>query len=171
MSWFFYHKPVITKNVIKFYKGVTIKVSILKSPCKIFTIDYLLKNRFRKFKEIRDSKYIYQDELYKAFFQHDMTYEDFKNLLGRVAASKVLHDEAFNIVKNPKYDRYQLGLASTVYNLLDKQSSNTNRKHELILKTNNYWNNYSKQLLENLNKQKVHSSFIDDNFGANLTSI
>ena len=49
-----------------------------------------------------------------------MAYRDFKNLRGRPAASKVLHDEAFNIVKNPKYDRYQLGLASTVYNLLDK---------------------------------------------------
>ena len=104
----------------RFTQGSLSKASILKSPCKIFTIYHLLKKRIRKFKEIRDSKYIYEGELYKAFFQHDMAYGDFKNLRGRPAASKVLHDEAFNIVKNPKYDRYQLGLASTVYNLLDK---------------------------------------------------
>ena len=36
---------------------------------------------------------------------------------------KVLRDKAFNIAKNPKYDRYQRGLASMVYNFFDKTSS------------------------------------------------
>ena len=29
-------------------------------------------------------------------------------------------DKAFNIAKNPKYDEYQRGLASMVYNFFDK---------------------------------------------------
>ena len=33
---------------------------------------------------------------------------------------KVLRDKAFNIAKNPKYDEYQRGLASMVYNFLIK---------------------------------------------------
>ena len=33
-----------------------------------------------------------------------MTYEDFKNLPRRRAADKSLHNKAFDIVKNPKYD-------------------------------------------------------------------
>ena len=39
-----------------------------------------------------------------------MAYGDFKDL-NRTAAHNVLHDKAFNITKNPKYDGYQHGLA------------------------------------------------------------
>ena len=63
----------------------------------------------------KDLRYIYQNELEKACFQHDMVYGDFKDLNRRIAADKVLLDKAFNIAKNPKYDGYQRGLASMVY--------------------------------------------------------
>ena len=43
----------------------------------------------------------------KAYFQHDMTYGDFKYLNRRTAADKALRDIAFNIAKNPKYNEYQ----------------------------------------------------------------
>ena len=41
-----------------------------------------------------------------------MAYEDFKGLTRRAASDKMLDDKAFNIAKNPKYDRYQRGPAS-----------------------------------------------------------
>ena len=44
-----------------------------------------------------------------------MAYGDFKDLEKRTAADKFLRDKTFNIAKNPKYDRYQRGLASMVY--------------------------------------------------------
>ena len=44
----------------------------------------------KKFEETGDSRYIYQNELDKAYFQHDMTYGDFKDLNRRTAADKVL---------------------------------------------------------------------------------
>ena len=69
------------------------------------------KERIQKFKETRDKKYIYKNEMDKACFQNDMTYGDFKYLARRTAADKVLEDKAFNIAKNPKYDGYQRGLA------------------------------------------------------------
>ena len=34
---------------------------------------------FIKFKETGDSRYVYQDKLDKACFQHDMAHGDFKN--------------------------------------------------------------------------------------------
>ena len=46
----------------------------------------------------------------------------FKDLAKRTASDKVLRDKAFNIAKNPKYDGYQRGLASMVYNFFDKKS-------------------------------------------------
>ena len=78
------------------------------------------KERRWKFKEIRNSRYIYQNELDKACFQHDMAYGDFKNLNKRTAADKVLRDKAFNIPKIPKYDGYQCGLASMGYKFFNK---------------------------------------------------
>ena len=44
-----------------------------------------------------------------------MAYGNFKDLTRRIASDKILHDKAFNITKNPKYDRSQRGLASVVY--------------------------------------------------------
>ena len=41
------------------------------------------KERIQKFKEIRDSQYIYQIELDKACFQYDIAYGHFKGLTGR----------------------------------------------------------------------------------------
>ena len=44
-------------------------------------VDQLLKKEsIQKFKEIGNSRYIYQNELDKASFQHDMAYEDFEDL-------------------------------------------------------------------------------------------
>ena len=74
------------------------------------------KERIQKFKETGNSRYIYQNKLDKACFQHDLAYGDFKDLTRRTASDKILYDEAFNIAENPKYDGYQRGLASMVYN-------------------------------------------------------
>ena len=78
------------------------------------------KERIKKIKETGDSKYIYQKELDKVCFQHDMAYGDFKDLNRRTASDKLLHDKAFIIAKYPKYDGYQHGLASMVYKYFDK---------------------------------------------------
>ena len=82
------------------------------SACGPFTKN---KERIQKFKQTGDSRYIYRNELDKAYFQHDMAYGDFKDLKRRTAADNVLRNKVFNIAKNPKYDGYQRGLASMVY--------------------------------------------------------
>ena len=52
-----------------------------------------------------------------------MAYGDFEDLARRTASDKILHDKAFNIAKNPKYDGYQSGLTSMVYKFFDKRAS------------------------------------------------
>ena len=74
------------------------------STCGQFTKN---KKRIQKVKETGDTKYIYRSELDKAYFQHDMTYGDFKDLARRTPSDKVLRDKAFNIAKSSKYDGYQ----------------------------------------------------------------
>ena len=62
-----------------------------------------------------------------------MGYGDFKDLPGRTASHKVLRDKAFNIARNPKYDRCQSGLASMVYKFFNKKlfSANTSASRAL----------------------------------------
>ena len=81
------------------------------SACGTFTKN---KERIKKFKETGDSRYIFQNELDKACFQHGMAYGGFKDLNRKTFAEKVLRDKAFNIAKDPKYDGYQRRLASAV---------------------------------------------------------
>ena len=49
------------------------------------------KKRTQKFRETVDSGYIYQNEIDKACFQHDMAYGDFKDLITKTASDKILH--------------------------------------------------------------------------------
>ena len=56
-----------------------------------------------------------------------MIYGDFKDLARRTAYDKVLRDRAFNIAKNPKYDRYQRRLASMVYKFFDKMTAGSGK--------------------------------------------
>ena len=90
------------------------------SACGLFTKN---KEIIQKFKETGETSYIYKNEFEKACFQHDMAYGNFKDIARRTASDKVLRDKAFNIAKDPKYDGYQKGLASMVYNFFDKKSS------------------------------------------------
>ena len=77
--------------------------TLTQSACGPFTRN---KERIQKFKETGDSRYIYQNELDKACFQHDMAYGDFKDLTRIIDSDKILRDKAFNIAKSPKYDGY-----------------------------------------------------------------
>ena len=79
-----------------------------------------------------------------------MGYGDFKDLKRGTFSNKVLRDKAFNIAKNPKYDRYERGLASVVYTFFDKKSAGSS----IVNNDNN--NDYKQinQLLENLKKEK-----------------
>ena len=47
---------------------------------------------------------IYQNELDKACFQHDIAYGHFKDLKRRTVADEELRNKALNIVKNQKHD-------------------------------------------------------------------
>ena len=51
-----------------------------------------------------------------------MAYGKAKDLVRRIQSDKVLRDKASKIANDPKYDGYQRGLVSMVYNYFDKKS-------------------------------------------------
>ena len=57
-----------------------------------------------------------------------------------------MHDKAFNIANNLKYDAYQRGLASMVYKFFDKKTSGGTLKKENIS---------NKELSEELHKRII----------------
>ena len=131
------------------------------SACGSFTKN---KGRIQKIKETGDSQCIYQNELNKAYFQHDMAYRDFNDLIRRTESDKIWHHKAFNIAKNPKCDGYQRGLASIVYKFFDEKTSGSSIKNQII-SNKELVEELHKPILRKFKKRKVQSPFIDNIWG------
>ena len=119
------------------------------------------KERIQKFKETGDSQHIYQNQLDKACFQHDLAYGDFKDLTRRTASDKILRDKAFNIAKNPKYNRYQRGLVSMVYKVFDKKMFGSSIKNG-NMSDQRLAEELHKPINKKVKKRKVQTPFIDN---------
>ena len=93
---------------------------------------------------------------------------DFKDSKRRTAADNVLRDKAFNIAKNPKYDRYQRGLASMVYKIFDKKTkgSDVTLANKSAIKSipqnEQLAEELHKPIIRNLKKRGVYSAFKDN---------
>ena len=79
------------------------------------------KEKTLKFKGTGDSRNIYRKKPDKTCCQHDMAYEDYEDLTKGTIFDKILLQKAFNIAKNSKYDGYQRGFVSMVYQCFDKK--------------------------------------------------
>ena len=100
--------------------------------------------------------FIYKNELDKACFQHDMAYGKLKDLAKKTQSDKVLRFKAFKIASDPKYDGYQRGLSSMIYNFLIKNLVEVKRHRQIIRK---------------FNRRKVHSSSRDKIWGDELANM
>ena len=90
-----------------------------------------------------------------------MAYGDFKNLPKRIVFDKVLRDKAFNIAKNPEYDEYHGGFHSMVHIFFNEKSAGNGANIE-ITSRQQLAEKLHKPIIRKIQKQKVHSSFIDN---------
>ena len=129
------------------------------------------EERIQKFKETGDTNYIYiyMNELDKACFTHDAPYSDSKDLTKRTVADKILKNIAFDIAKDPKYDRYQRGLASMVYKFFDSKVSGSGAK--LIPQNEQLAEELHKPIIRKFEKRKVYSTFKDNIWGVDLADM
>ena len=128
------------------------------------------KERIKQFKRTGDTRYIYRNELDKAYFQHDSAYADHKDSINRTEADKVLRDKAYDIASNPKYDGYQRGLASMVYNFFDKKSMGSLFK-KLKNSSSILADELHKPIIKKFDKRKVYSQFKDNIWGVDLADM
>ena len=119
------------------------------------------KERFQKFKETGETKYIYRNELDKA-------YGDFKDFVRRSVSDEVLRDKAFSTAENPKYDGYQRGLASMVYKFFDKKTSGSGVKS---MSNQQLAEELHKPIITKFKKRKVYSSFKENIWSGDLADM
>ena len=103
-----------------------------------------------------------------------MAYEDFKDLVRRTASDKFLRDKAFNIAKNPKYDRYQRGLVSMIYNFFDKKSADSGvnmHSNKTAFNNEKLAEELPKPIIKKFIKRTVYSGFKDNVWGADLADM
>ena len=93
-----------------------------------------------------------------------------KDLQKRTQSDKVLKGKAFTIVRNPKYDRCQRGLASMVYKFFNKKSKGTGIKNE-IEQNQQLANELHKPIICRFKTSEVYSSFKDNIWGVDLADM
>ena len=132
------------------------------------------KERIQEFMNTGDTRFIYKNDLDKAYFQHNSAYSDSKDLIKKTQSDKILRDKGFNIAKNPKYDGYQRGLASMIYKFFDKKSrgNGINKENkENFFKNSKLANELHKPVIRKFKKGKVYSSFKDKIWGVDLADM
>ena len=78
-----------------------------------------------------DTNYIYKNCVGKAYFAHDASYSDSKDLTKRTAVDKTLTDKAFEIANDLKHNGYERGLAAMVHTFLNKKQKQVILKMKL----------------------------------------
>ena len=78
----------------------------------------------------------------------------------------MLHNKVFDIAKNPKFNGYQRGLASTDYKCFDKKTSDANKgtgtNSQVAAENKKLAETLQKQNIRKLEKRIVNLSFIDN---------
>ena len=143
------------------------------SACGPFTKN---KEKIITFMQTRNTNFIYKNYLDKACFQYDAAHAESKDLARITQSDKVWTDKDFEIAGNPKYDGYQRGLASMMYNDIQKSSGNgvamlTNKSNVNSLPNYQFANELCKQIIRTFKRGKVFSSFKDNIWSVDLADM
>ena len=161
----------------------------ISSACGPFTRH---KERIKEFKRTGDTRLLYRNELDKACFKHDAPYAKYKGVENRLISDQKLRNTAYDIASNPKYDGYQRGLASMVYNFFDSKVAALDKKimsgkgnpkptaepsalaHSSLERTGNnkiLAEELHKPVIKKFIKRKVYSQFRDNIWGVDLADM
>ena len=98
-----------------------------------------------------------------------MTYDEYKDIPRRTASDKVLCDKSFTIASNPQYYGYQQEFISMVYKCFDKKSRDTTTHTGTVIISE--YQQLDNKLQKPIKKRKIHSSFRDNFWGADLVDM
>ena len=99
------------------------------------------------------------------YFQH---YGQWKDLAERTQSDKVFRIKTFKLASDPKFDRYQKGLSSMVYNFFDKKSTSGSDIKSMLNQQNA--SELHKPIIKIL-KRRIYSLFKDNIWGVDVADI
>ena len=104
-----------------------------------------------------------------------------QDLTKRIVADKILTNKAFDIAKDPKYDRYQRRLASMVYIFFDPKVASPDKKSvgsgakrvntKITPQNEQLAEELQKSIIRKFKKGKVYSTFKDNIWGVDLADM
>ena len=119
-----------------------------------------------KLTPLSHSRFRVKNELNKAYFDHDATYIDSKDLAKRTVSNKILEVRAYRIAINLKYDEYQRGLASMIFNLFGTRTGS-----EAIANLNEELAQELHKPVIKLKRRKVYARFKENIWAADLAEM
>ena len=99
------------------------------------------------------------------YFQH---YGQWKDLAERTQSDNVFRIKTFKLASDPKFDRYQKGLSSMVYNFFDKKSTSGSDIKSMLNQQNA--SELHKPIIKIL-KRRIYSLFKDNIWGVDVADI
>ena len=88
--------------------------------------------------------------------------------LHRCDSDKVIHNKAFNILENAKYDEYQHRITSIVYKYFDKRFSEGTAKSRVMSYQQLAEELHAMRIIRKFGKRKVKSSFQNNIWSADF---
>ena len=116
--------------------------------------------------------HILKNRLDAACFQHESAYPKYKDRLNRKQSDTVLKNKALKIATDPKFNGYQIGLASMVYTFFNERTKGSG----INLQANSLNNEVlaeelHKPIIKNFKRRKVYSIFKDNIWGVDLADM
>ena len=110
-----------------------------------------------------------KNRLHASCFQHDSTYNKYKDSLNKKKSDIVSKNKALKITVDPKVNGYQRSLAAMVYKIFNERTKRLGLKYDNKLTENKILaEELRKPIIKNFERRKVYSSFKDNIWGIDL---
>ena len=123
---------------------------------------------------IKDGRLIHilKKRLNAACFQHDSACAKYKDRLNRKQSDIVLKNKTLKIATDPRFNGYQGGLASMIYNFFNERTKGSGiNLQESSLNNEVLAEGFHKPTIKNFKRRKVYSTFKDNIWGVNLADM
>ena len=123
------------------------------------------QQRINDFTQDGRLSHIAKNRLDAACFQHDSTYNKYKDSLNRKNSDVVLKNKALKISTDPKVNGYLRSLAAMVYTFFNERTKGLGIEKKQLAEEP------QKPIIRSFKRRKVYSSFKDNIWGAALADM
>ena len=130
------------------------------------------KQRIDQFVKDRRMSHIAKNKSDAACFQHDSTYNKYKDSVNRKQSDIVLKNKALKVAASPKVNGYQRGLAAMVYKFFNERTKGSGLNFvKNSLNNKELAEELHKPIIKSFKRRKVYSSLKDNIWDVDLADM